>query len=261
MRTIFSNSSKGLALSAILVLSGYFGVNQFMSAGAVSEAPEAVKAVSSVEELVASNTAEPKPQKVNNITPNAANNTATKTVNTINVSTNNKVNNTNDATKTSKTTATVVKTPVKRPANQPVYISIGGYISSSIQTVGLTSGGAIAVPGSSVGWWNGSSKPDKVGAAFFVGHSPGILGGLKNVPIGANIKVTMDNESVIRYKVVDKQVYDYIWNNPTDQRNRQLMTEALSSRGGSKGLNIMTCHGTPVGGTYSQRLVVYAQQV
>ena len=244
MRTVFSNLSKYLILTATVALSGYFGVNQYMAASAASEPLELAEATSNADQLIAKNfKLEPRANnitndtlKTNNTTPNAASNS--------NVS-------------------TTVVAPVKPAidASLPTYISIGGYVSANIQVVGLTAGGAIDVPGSAVGWWNGSAKPNTVGAVFLDGHNPGALSGLVGVPIGTNIAVTMGDNSVINYQVVGRQIYDYIWNNPADQRNRQIMAEALSSRGGSKGLNIMTCYGTPVAGTYSQRLVIYSQQI
>jgi sortase (surface protein transpeptidase) len=157
--------------------------------------------------------------------------------------------------------------PAPAPApvdpSQATYINIGGIISSPITSVGLTAGGAVDVPGSTVGWWNGSARIGQPGASFLDGHTPGILGSLSAVGVGANIAVTMGDGSVISYRVVDRVVYDYDYVNPGSSANYNIMAAALSSRGGSDGLNIMTCHGVFVGGygTYSQRLVVFAARI
>ncbi|GHU08549.1 hypothetical protein FACS189431_5020 [Alphaproteobacteria bacterium] len=154
-------------------------------------------------------------------------------------------------------------TPASVDPGQATYINIGGIISSPITGVGLTVGGAVDVPGSTVGWWNGSPRIGQPGASFLDGHTPGILGSLSSVAVGANIAVTMGDGSVINYRVVDRVIYDYDYVNPASSANYNIMAAALTARGGGDGLNIMTCHGVPVGGygTYSQRLVVFASRV
>ncbi|MDR2523921.1 MAG: sortase [Candidatus Nomurabacteria bacterium] len=143
----------------------------------------------------------------------------------------------------------------------PTYVNIGGIISSAVTPVGLDAGGAVAVPGSIVGWWNGSARIGEPGASFLDGHSAGVFRNLASVGVGASITVTMGDGAAVNYRVVERRIFDYDYNNPTAASNYDIMRQALASADGADRLNIMTCAGQPVGNTYSQRLVVFAVRV
>ena len=254
-----------LVLGAIFIVSVYFNLGENPTVSAVSESAEMTIATSNIDEIRKSFSVTKKPEKTSkfaknsNSTINNASNSNT-TTNTNNNATTPNASSINKSVSAAKhSTAKSVKKPAAN-AGLPTFIRIGNLVSSPIYTVGLISG-AIDVPSAAVGWWNGSSKPGTTGAVFLDGHSTGVFSGLKNVKIGATIDLTIGNGSVIKYKVVDRQIYEYDHKNPAAKNNTQFMYEALSVRSGSKGLNLMTCHGQPVGNTYSQRLVVFATQI
>ena len=225
-------------LSEIFILVIFFALSLFFNlndnqatVSAVSEPAENIVAVSNVKKISKSFSAK---EKEPDSTVPSTSNEVNSTVNTTN-------------------TAAVTYSQSAMDPGVPTYIQIGGYVSSSINKIGLTAGGAVDVPNSTVGWWDGSSEPNTIGAVFLDGHNPGVLSGLVNVPIGAIINITMGDGSIVNYKVIDIKVYKY-----TDP---QIMIEALTPRGGSYGLNLMTCYGQVVNGTYSERYVVYSQQI
>ena len=155
---------------------------------------------------------------------------------------------------TAKTASSVsVVTPVATA--QPYFqVSIAGSSWLPVYPVGVDSNRRIITPDTTIGWWNSPSnaKPGEIGAIFLNGHTPGILGFLGGVGVGSQITINFDGVTY-NYRVVGAETYAY--DDPS------LMANALTPRGGSRGLNIMTCAGSPVAGTYSHRLVVFAVQI
>jgi len=125
-------------------------------------------------------------------------------------------------------------------------------VNSSFVPVGLASNGAVDVPASTVGWWNGSAQPGTKGAAFFDGHTPGALSALAGVSVGSVISVQKADGQVFNYTIVYRE---------TVALSSVDMRKALRVYGAAaEGLNLMTCAGTyiPSMGTTDQRLIVYA---
>jgi hypothetical protein len=140
------------------------------------------------------------------------------------------------------------------------YITIAGKVSAPIMAVGLDSSGAVAVPAAAVGLWRIS--PDA--PHFLDGHNDGVFSELYRVALGDIIDIVGDDGLTISFRVYDIKIYEY---NHADPRtvidnqltgNGRIMSDALYN-GGAAGLNLMTCHGQPVAGTYSHRLVVFAK--
>jgi sortase (surface protein transpeptidase) len=148
-------------------------------------------------------------------------------------------------------TPTPVALATPAPAVDRVIIpSIG--LNSQYVSVGLTSNGAIDVHPTLVGVWNGSAQPGSTGAAFFDGHTPGVLTPLTGISVGSTITVQKADGQSFTYTVVYRE---------TIALSAVDMRKALTVYGGSsEGLNIMTCAGTyiPSMRTTDQRLIVYA---
>lgn len=147
--------------------------------------------------------------------------------------------------------------PVARAPLAPQSITIPGIGVVNMITVGLTSYGAVDVPTNiwQSGWFNGSAMPGNRGAAFIVGHTPGIFTGLRNLNVGDVITVTMNNGQQFNYRVVLRE---------TVHLHSVDMRRALSVHGGGvEGLNLMTCTGTfvPAFGTYDHRIIVYTVRI
>ena len=158
------------------------------------------------------------------------------------------------------TTTPVVQRPVattppaSTPASNRMSIpSIG--LDSAYTDVGLTSTGAIDVPATIVGRWNGSAAPGTPGAGFYDGHTPGVFSGLAQLIPGATITVTGADGTSYTYKVVHRE---------TVPLRGIDMRRALRVYGGAReGINLMTCAGAydQSLGTYDARLVIYAVRV
>lgn len=160
---------------------------------------------------------------------------------------------TTPTTASTAVTTTVAAAPAPQPA--PVYDTVSipsiGF-SSRYVTVGLTSGNAIDVHPTLVGWWNGSAQPGSNGAVFLDGHNPGVFSKLPNIAVGATITINQASGASYSYTVVHREIVML-----TDVNMRTV----LQPYGGSaQGLNLMTCMGAynPATGTTDQRLIVYA---
>ena len=149
-------------------------------------------------------------------------------------------------------------TPVSVPdlSNHLEMPSIGVY--KAVQTVGINSAGEIDVPASNIGLWTSGAQPGQNGVVFLVGHVFGVFTSLKNTQVGSEFSLTW-NGLIYRYRVIDNKTYsiDYL-----NQTTNGVWAGILNTpKGGSKGLNIMTCAGQPQGNTYSHRTVIYAYQI
>lgn len=107
------------------------------------------------------------------------------------------------------------------------------------------------------GWYTGSSLPGQPGAMLVDGHSGignthGIFHELPRLTIGAHIAITRGDGKQYVYTVVKKEIVD---------ASKVDMSTLLVSQDSSKpGLNLITCAGDWIPGTFSlkQRALVYA---
>ncbi|MCL2444523.1 class F sortase [Candidatus Saccharibacteria bacterium] len=124
-------------------------------------------------------------------------------------------------------------------------------------SLGINARGEVDVPSNiwQTAWFNGSSMPGTRGAAFVVGHTPGIFTGLRNLSMGQVISITMNNGAVINYRIQHIETVALgevnMWRNLT------------TWNGAAEGLNLMTCagHFVPALGTYSHRLSVFTVRI
>lgn len=124
--------------------------------------------------------------------------------------------------------------------------------------LGLTSGGAIAVPDNiyDAGWYDKSSLPGQKGAMFIYGHvsswtADGIFHDLKKLKAGDSVVITRGDNKKFTYRVISTKTYPY---------NKVDMNQVLSPIDGNEtGLNLMTCTGQIIKGTseFNERLVVF----
>jgi len=153
---------------------------------------------------------------------------------------------------TPKATQPAVKTAAAANYDRLIIPKIG--LNARLATVGLTADGAVDVNASLPAWFNQSSRPgtsDGVySAAFIDGHSTGIFRNLGALAVGDQVTVATAGGENYTYGVVKVETREL--------SDPNLMRAALSTAGGaSQGLNLMTCAGTWIGNTYSQRLIIY----
>jgi sortase A len=150
------------------------------------------------------------------------------------------------------------------PPTNPKYITIPaiGVTNTPILRLGLTSGGAIAVPDNiyETGWYDGSSLPGQPGAMFIYGHvsswtSNGVFYNLKKLKDGDTVTITRGDNKTFTYQVVSTKVYPY--------NNVPMNTVLAPAQSGTPGLNLMTCTGQVIRGTseFNERLVVFTNLV
>jgi hypothetical protein len=167
--------------------------------------------------------------------------------------------------------ATVATTPAATTATQPptaapvtgwappTQLGIGALgVTAAVDAVGVTAGGALAVPGdpARVGWWIGSALPGSAhGTVLLAGHvdtasqGPGALFRLERMPLGTTIAVRADGQTVT-YRAVARRSYD-----------KQHLPADLFQPGTAPRLALVTCGGTFHDGTYSHNVVIYAVPV
>lgn len=134
---------------------------------------------------------------------------------------------------------------------QLVIPSIG--LSDAIVPVGLTSGGAMAVPSgksSDVGWYKFGALPGAAGNAVIDAHVFAAFSNLHAVAAGDEVSVVTVSGKRLRFVVTDVEVYPYA----------SVPTAALFGPTDERHLNLITCYGnlTADRSTYDRRLVVYA---
>lgn len=164
-------------------------------------------------------------------------------------------------TQSTPTGAPVASTPLDSPHANPtdpvriISSSIG--LNASVNSIGTTQDGLIAVPKSytSVGWYSKASTPGQDGPAVLVGHYTGGNGGvfdnLSNIKEGDLVTVKNGNSEVFTYKVTKKAEYE---------RDKVPMNE-IFKKGGVSRLEIITCSGKWQSSNYNNRLVVTAALV
>ena len=144
--------------------------------------------------------------------------------------------------------------------DKPKYITIPSLgVNARVIEVGVTKNNSVGAPSntSDTAWFNQSAKPGQNGASFIDGHvlgpiHGGVFANLKNIQDGAQIIITMGDNTTYNYTVkktaiISKDAID--------------MNSVLRSVDPAKqGLNLMTCTGTYITSqaTYNNRFIVYA---
>ncbi|MDR3571664.1 MAG: class F sortase [Candidatus Pacebacteria bacterium] len=129
-------------------------------------------------------------------------------------------------------------------------------LNDAIIPVGLTAGGAMAVPSgksSNVGWYDGGPRPGAVGTAVLDAHVFAAFSKLKNVSVGDSIYVEENGQS-LHFLVTATKLFAL-----SQITSNDLFTPNASGRN----LNLITCAGklTADHSTYDHRLVIYATLV
>ena len=163
---------------------------------------------------------------------------------------------------TVKPSAAAIRQYVVAP-NLPRYLKIPKLgVNARVLQVGLTASGAIGTPNNvyDTAWYLGSAEPGQTGATVIDGHvsswtTKGIFYNLKKLVPGDSIQIVRGDGTVFNYQVVRTQAY-----NVKSVNMHAAITPVTS---GKSGLNLITCTGDVLkgGGGYSQRLIVFAQQV
>lgn len=167
-----------------------------------------------------------------------------------------------------KSTASSVDTleegfSIKRPAAKYAYQLYIPDVSvdAPVLGLGLEPNGKMDVPDNyeEVGWYSLGKSPGEVGNAVFGAHVDdggsidGVFKNLKKLQRGDYIYTTDGGGKTLKFKVTKIKKYDYRVNDTSN---------VFGSNGRSQ-LVLITCDGTflPEEGTYSQRLIVFAELV
>jgi hypothetical protein len=153
--------------------------------------------------------------------------------------------------------------PVARPPQPPVSVEVpAAGIAVPVSAVGLRPDGLMDIPENVAiaGWYSYGPDPlTKTGTTVIAAHVDsleyglGPFAGLKNLPAGSEIIVTVANGTKARYQV------ESITNYP----KAQLPVSEVFDREGSRRLALITCGGTfdYTNLTYSDNVVVIAKPV
>ena len=132
-------------------------------------------------------------------------------------------------------------------------------VDAPIVTVGLTSAGAMAAPGSAftVGWFKLGPRPGQSGSSVLDGHSgmasgDAVFDGLPSLRRGDRVYVADASNRYVAFAVTGRKFY------APDEK-----VDAVFAQGGTSKLNLITCTGVwdSVAKTHSQRLVVFTEAV
>lgn len=129
-------------------------------------------------------------------------------------------------------------------------------LNDTIVPVGLTSGGAMAVPSgktNDVGWYDGGPQPGQPGSAVLDAHVFAAFAKLNNVQVGDPIYVQNEDGTQLEFKVTAVKEFAL----------SHITSEDLFTPTGDRDLNLITCAGelTPDHSTYDHRLVIYTTLV
>lgn len=144
--------------------------------------------------------------------------------------------------------------PSNRTPAQLIIPSIG--LRDAIVPVGLTPGGAMAVPSgktSNVGWYRGGPVPGEIGTAVLDAHIFAAFSKLHDVQVGDDIYVVTGGGQRLHFVVATARTYALNGLDPN----------VLFGSDGTARLNLITCAGklTPDRSTYDRRLIVSAKLV
>jgi|ERR1035437_1556972 LPXTG-site transpeptidase (sortase) family protein len=133
-------------------------------------------------------------------------------------------------------------------------------IDSSVEYVGLTSGGAMDVPQKpeDVAWYNLGPHPGELGSAVIAGHSgyknnkPAVFDNLYKLKKGDKVYVEDSNGNKITFVI----------NKISSYKENQNATDVFISNDAQSHLNLITCSGiwNAKEKTHSERLVVFADR-
>lgn len=134
-------------------------------------------------------------------------------------------------------------------------------VDASLEYVGLTSSGAIAVPKgpTDAAWFYLGPSPGETGSAVIVGHDgwekgiPAVFDNLYKLKKGDKIYVESDTGMITTFVVSSTRLY----NQHADA------AAVFNSSDGKAHLNLITCEGiwNPATQSYSNRIVVFADKV
>jgi LPXTG-site transpeptidase (sortase) family protein len=147
------------------------------------------------------------------------------------------------------------------PEDQPRVIKVpSANITARVKSVGLTSTSKIDVPSdlSFAGWYEGSAKIGKNGAAFITGHynwhtGNAVFDFLDKVKKNDLVMVERGDGKEYTYKIFQTETI------PASQVDMASLLE--NSEGRHEELNIMTCAGQMSGGSATHRLIVRTERV
>lgn len=127
-------------------------------------------------------------------------------------------------------------------------------LDSNIVPVGVNAKGEMDVPSgetNNVGWYKGGPKPGQMGSAVLDAHVFAAFEDLRYLKVGEDVIVETANGTRLRFVVEESTVY----------KLGDITPSMLFGRGDARWLNLITCAGSPVGDTYSHRLIVYTKFV
>lgn len=150
------------------------------------------------------------------------------------------------------------------PAENPKLLTIDKLgISARIIPMGITKTGALDSPKTAwdAGWYTGSSKPGTSGALLVDGHvndtrnTLGVFGQLHTLISGDLVRLERGDGTLFIYRVVATEQL------PVEQVDMTKLMKPITVN--RQGLNLITCGGkySPQGQTFSDRVIVYAEQV
>jgi LPXTG-site transpeptidase (sortase) family protein len=161
------------------------------------------------------------------------------------------------------TVAPAAKAAYTVPADQPRYLRVAKLgINSRVLTVTMGANGELGTPSNiyDTGWYTSSSKPGTAGAMLIVGHMTGqrnlgVFTNLSQLVAGDTLTVQRGDGAVFNYRVVHIRTYPL--------SNVDMASALVPITPGKPGLNLITCSGTYLAAqqTYSDRLIVYAEQI
>jgi LPXTG-site transpeptidase (sortase) family protein len=143
----------------------------------------------------------------------------------------------------------------------PVRLKIPGInVDSAIESVGLTSDGAVGIPKdpNNAAWYNVGPRPGEIGSAVITGHvnwyfgATGVFADLHKVKPGDKITVLDDKGSIISFVVREIRNYDAAAD----------AIDVFYTNDGKSHLNLITCEGVwnKIKRQYSERLVVFTDK-
>jgi sortase (surface protein transpeptidase) len=157
-------------------------------------------------------------------------------------------------------TAPLAAVPQQRsaPVSRPVALTIPSIgVQTGLINLGLTSTGALQVPGSTAvaGWYTGSPRPGAVGSAVIAGHidsrsGPGVFFRLSALHPGDRVYVRRADGTMAAFRVTAVRRY----------AKDSFPTGAVYGPTPDAELRLITCGGTfdPQLGSYLSNTVVYA---
>lgn len=144
----------------------------------------------------------------------------------------------------------------------PVQIQIPKInVSATIESVGLTSDGAVDVPKvpANAAWYNIGPRPGEKGSAVIVGHygsrkngDGSVFDNINTLKKGDKLYVKNAKGAIITFIVKETKKYD----------PDAIAIDVFNSNDGKSHLNLITCEGiwNKISKSYSRRLVVFADK-